>query len=234
VLVSKEMAPPRMNFDGGTYHNAPGCETVAVPLSELVRALPNLAKSHHRALEITTDRGPLHRNRKAAHSPGVTKWLSQVLHDEVPSPAWTKPGAHRSGRRPDGEIVVDDDFLKVASMDELRKVALLVAPESFQPKKREAIYRVRAKAVRLYVLKRANGRCEGCSAAAPFYDADGRPFLETHHTTRMADDGPDHPQTVIGICPNCHRRAHLARDAESFNASLIRKLPKLEAAARKR
>jgi len=71
-------------------------------------------------------------------------------------------------------------------------------------------------------------------AAAPFRAADGRPFLETHHTTRMADDGPDHPQTVIGICPNCHRRAHLARDAESFNASLIRKLPKLEAAARKR
>jgi len=71
-------------------------------------------------------------------------------------------------------------------------------------------------------------------AAAPFRGADRRPFLETHHTTRVADDGPDHPHTVIAICPNCHRRAHLAEDAEIFNASLIKKLPKLEAAAQKR
>jgi len=35
--------------------------------------------------------------------------------------------------------------------------------------------------------------CEGCSAAAPFLGADGEPFLETHHTTRVADEGPDHP-----------------------------------------
>lgn len=68
---------------------------------------------------------------------------------------------------------------------------------------------------------------------APFRGADGRPFLETHHTRRVADGGPDHPAKVIGLCPNCHRRAHFAGDAKSFNASLMRKLPKLEAAVGK-
>jgi 5-methylcytosine-specific restriction protein A len=129
---------------------------------------------------------------------------------------------------------LDDDFLAEANIDELRKVAILKARGSLPPKKREAIYRAKSAAIRRYVLLRADGRCEGCSAAAPFLGADGEPFLETHHTTRVADEGSDHPRTVIGICPNCHRRAHYAEDAEIFNASLIRKLPKLEEAARKR
>ena len=138
-----------------------------------------------------------------------------------------------SGRRT-GEIDLDDDFLAEANIDELRKVAILKARGSLPPKKREAIYRARSAAIRRYVLRRADGRCEGCLTDAPFRSADGQPFLETHHTTRVADDGPDQPRRVIGICPNCHRRAHYAEDAEIFNASLIRKLAKLEEAARKR
>jgi len=136
--------------------------------------------------------------------------------------------------RQQGGIDLDDDFLAEANIDELRKVALLKARGSLPPRKRKAIYRAKSAAIRSYVLLRANGRCEGCMAAAPFRAADGRPFLETHHTTRVADGGPDHPRKVIGLCPNCHKRAHLAEDKDSFNASLIRKLPKLEAAAGKK
>ncbi len=350
VLVDRETAPPRTKFEGRHYRNAPGCETVVIPLSDLPRSLPKLAKSHRRALSITASQRPSPRNILNAHSIGVTKWLSQVLRRDVPNPAkpqrplhivqggiqngdkallerlargsqmtrsWVVPKSvvpedevviyirgygffataqvksqaepktdwkNRYGARLDsisliappvslaairrhvpslewakyprsittpppeiadrirtliigrrkGEIDLDDDFLAVASIDELRKIALLKAHGSLPPKRRVAIYRAKSQAIRRYVLLRANGQCEGCSAPAPFLGADGEPFLETHHTTRVADDGPDHPQTVIGICPNCHRRAHYAEDAEIFNSSLIRKLPKLEAAARKR
>ena len=350
ILVHKKTAPPRTNFDGRRYRNAPECETAAISLSDLPRALPALAESHHKALKITADRRPSFRNILTAHSTGVTKWLSHVLRRRVPNPtkpqrplhvvqggiqngdkallerlargnqttqSWVVPKsvlpedevviyirgygffatariksqaepradwknrygagldsillieppvslaairrhipdlgwaeyprsittpppeiadrirALISGRRK-GEIDMDDNFLAEANLDELRKVALLKAHGSLPPKKRAAIYRAKSAAIRRYVLKRANGRCEGCSAAAPFLGADGEAFLETHHTTRVADDGPDDPRTVIGICPNCHRRAHYAEDAKSFNASLIRKLPKLEADARKR
>ncbi len=137
-----------------------------------------------------------------------------------------------SARR-EGEIDLDDDFLAEASMDELRRVALLKARGSLPPKTRNVLYRAKSVAIHNYVLRRANGRCEGCMAAAPFRAGDGRPFLETHHTTRVADGGPDHPRKVIGLCPNCHRRAHLSQDSEIFNASLIMKLPKLEAAAKR-
>lgn len=133
-----------------------------------------------------------------------------------------------SERRKTGLPDLDDEALQEANIDELRKAALLSARPSATEKERKLIYRVRSKAIHLYVLHRANGTCEGCSAVAPFRKADGRPYIEPHHTTRLADDGPDHPAKVIGLCPNCHRRAHYAEDAVPFNRSLKRKLARLE------
>lgn len=69
----------------------------------------------------------------------------------------------------------------------------------------------------------------GLRITAPFRKPDGHAYIEPHHTTRLADDGPDHPAKVIGLCPNCHRRAHYAEDAKVFNHSLKRKLSRLEA-----
>jgi HNH endonuclease len=133
-----------------------------------------------------------------------------------------------SGRRKTGIPDLDDDALATANIDELRTVALLSARPSTTQKERKIIYRARSRAIHLYVLSRANGHCEGCSAAAPFRKAGGRPYLEPHHTTRLADDGPDHPAKVIGLCPNCHRRAHHSQDAKVFNCSLERRLASLE------
>ena len=86
VLVERKSAPPRASFDGGRYRYAPGCETVALPLSDLPRSLANLTRSHHEALRIAADAMPPSRNIRGAHSPGVTKWLSRVLHHAVPNP----------------------------------------------------------------------------------------------------------------------------------------------------
>jgi 5-methylcytosine-specific restriction enzyme A len=117
---------------------------------------------------------------------------------------------------------------KVRSLKVCWQAALLSARPSATQKERTLIYRVRSRAIHLCVLKRANGHCEGCNAVAPFRKADERPYIEPHHTRRLADDGPDHPAKVIGLCPNCHRRAHYAEDAKVFNRSLDRKLAALE------
>jgi hypothetical protein len=129
-----------------------------------------------------------------------------------------------------GGIELDEDFVDTANIDELKMIALHVARERVPPKAGTALYRAGSAAIRRYVLGRAKGLCEGCGVPAPFRGVDGQPFLEAHHTTRLADDGPDHPRKVIGICPNCHRRAHLAEDAKSFNTALMKKLRILEAA----
>lgn len=109
--------------------------------------------------------------------------------------------------------------LKKKSLKELRQEALDAAPNSATLKeKRETAY-YRSQALKLYVIARSKGLCEGCGNAAPFKTKHG-PFLECHHLHRLADGGPDEPKNVVALCPNCHRRAHYAKDAEAYNNQL--------------
>ena len=124
---------------------------------------------------------------------------------------------------------LDNNALDGANIEELRRVALLKAQKRVRGIKATTINRARSRAIHLYVLRRANGRCEGCEASAPFRKPDGSPYLEPHHVTRLADEGPDHPARVIALCPNCHRRAHSAEDKNAFNRRLRNTLQRIEA-----
>jgi 5-methylcytosine-specific restriction protein A len=86
----------------------------------------------------------------------------------------------------------------------------------------------RSEQVREYVLARAKGVCEACGQPAPFKRRDGTPYLEPHHTRRLADQGPDHPAWVGAICPTCHRRIHSGDDGFAVNEQLQEALRKLE------
>ena len=56
---------------------------------------------------------------------------------------------------------------------------------------------------------RAAGKCEGCNKDAPFLRRmDGKPYLEVHHVTQLADGGEDTVDNAIALCPNCHRQEH--------------------------
>jgi 5-methylcytosine-specific restriction protein A len=81
-------------------------------------------------------------------------------------------------------------------------------------------YRARSLSVARYVLARANGICEACKKPAPFKRVDGTPYLEVHHTRRLADEGPDDIVHVAGICPNYHREAHFGPDIDGLRANL--------------
>jgi 5-methylcytosine-specific restriction protein A len=87
----------------------------------------------------------------------------------------------------------------------------------------------RSRAVRDYVLQRADGKCELCERPAPFQRNGGMPYLEPHHTTRLSDGGPDHPQFVGALCPACHREVHYGEHAQAKNLKLVERLKVLEA-----
>jgi 5-methylcytosine-specific restriction endonuclease McrA len=131
-------------------------------------------------------------------------------------------------RRTSGIPDLDDDALATSSLDELRAVALLSQRKFVTPRQRKILYRARSAAIRLYVLRRANGYCEGCRSVAPFLTSDGSAYLEAHHIHRLADDGPDHPRQVIALCANCHRRAHHSVDRASFTRTLRKRMISLE------
>ena len=120
------------------------------------------------------------------------------------------------------------DLSAVNTLADLRVAALLPSPSGSTPKQRRSFVYYRSKAVKKYVWMRANGKCEGCQKSAPFVNRRQEAFLEPHHTTRLADGGPDHPAHVIALCPNCHREVHHGADGEKLNKEFIDWLRKKE------
>lgn len=89
--------------------------------------------------------------------------------------------------------------------------------------------RERSEAIKQYALARADGICELCNEKAPFETSSGLPFLEVHHLTRLSDGGPDTPDKVAAICPNCHREIHHGREGRDLNKRLARAIDAKEA-----
>jgi 5-methylcytosine-specific restriction protein A len=107
--------------------------------------------------------------------------------------------------------------LWTAPLAELRAAALSETPKQATVSERRVNARARSEAVRIYVLRRADGICEACDEPAPFVAKDGRPYLEPHHIDRLVDGGPDHPARVAAVCPNCHKRVHSGNDGDQYN-----------------
>jgi 5-methylcytosine-specific restriction protein A len=109
------------------------------------------------------------------------------------------------------------------SIEVLRAAAYEAANPSAAPARTgdaKRIWYERSDKVRNYVFARAKGVCEACDLEAPFLKRDGTPYLEPHHTTRLADEGLDHPSSVGAICPTCHRRIHSGNDGKEWNRQL--------------
>ena len=82
-------------------------------------------------------------------------------------------------------------------------------------------YYTRSEAIKKYARWRAQGLCEMCGSFAPFCTKNDVPFLEVHHIHRLADDGPDLPENVAALCPNCHRELHLGAQSISLKEALL-------------
>lgn len=49
----------------------------------------------------------------------------------------------------------------------------------------------------------------------------GEPYLHAHHIHELSDGGSDTPDTVVGLCPNCHYRVHHGEDGDEYNQELL-------------
>jgi hypothetical protein len=166
-----------------------------------------------------------------------------VVKRDVPSWAWTRyprsittPKASVSvklralveNRRRHRGAELDDGDLKEASLAELRRWALLKSSSTASSSSRLVTQRRRERGIKLYALKRAEGACEFCKSNAPFRNEKGNPYLECHHITELANEGADHINQVLAICPNCHRRAHHAIDRAKVRSQMKRRVAIIE------
>lgn len=151
-----------------------------------------------------------------------------VCENVVTRPAPDRTGAMRSALvfelRPIENVAEVEDAAptpaEAASLEDLRSAALAAAGIGRSAGVSSRNVYARSRDVRAYVLRRANGQCEGCASPAPFLRADGSPYLEPHHIRRVSDGGPDDIHFVIALCPNCHRRVHAGADGIEFNSRL--------------
>ena len=111
-----------------------------------------------------------------------------------------------------------------------RSAALRASRDAAEKVKTAQEWRLRSRAVSKYVQERALGYCEICGRGAPFETAFDRPYLESHHMTRLADDGPDPPKDVVAACPTCHRRIHHGADGAEIDKSAHERIQRVEAA----
>ena len=126
----------------------------------------------------------------------------------------------------DGEPAAD-----TTPLDELREQAKTAATTKVQiqeSKSETTSEYARSPEVKRYVKARADGVCEGCGEPAPFTSTTGMPYLHAHHVHELSDGGPDTPDTVIALCPNCHYRVHHGEDGETYNQELISVLEEVE------
>lgn len=114
------------------------------------------------------------------------------------------------------------------SLEELKQIALDDASsEQASIQEKRVMIRKRSEAIKTYARKRAEGICEACEQPEPF-DARSGSSLDVHHLYRLSDGGPDHPEHVAAICPNCHARIHRGRDGAEYNQVLIKKIREKE------
>lgn len=167
--------------------------------------------------------------------------MSYVGEYEYESHDWTDaPDEHGNKRRAirfrlvpvdHGGVPLGDEDVERASEEDLFVVArqstdTTTSDESPSSSSRGGSTYSRSEVTKLFALRSADGVCQGCEEEAPFIGKNREPFLEVHHLHRLSDGGPDKPDNVIAICPNCHRRRHRGRDGDEFNEQLIKKAEK--------
>ena len=128
--------------------------------------------------------------------------------------------------KPPKSIASSNLKLWSSPLEDVHRLAIQRPNKTATPKERRAITYQGSEAVRVYVLRRADGICEGCGSKAPFVTKQRRPYLEPHHIRRRADGGPDDPRWVAALCPNCHREVHYGFKGEELNQRLSDKLGK--------
>jgi 5-methylcytosine-specific restriction protein A len=82
---------------------------------------------------------------------------------------------------------------------------------------------LRLESARRAVLLRSEGHCESprCTGEPLDITDAGHPILEVDHIQDLAKGGPDHPEQMIALCPNCHAIKTRGRTRERLRRELF-------------
>lgn len=107
------------------------------------------------------------------------------------------------------------DHAKASAMNDAALAAAAKAKSTQKPgtRKVNTTEIVRDPFIAEFAKRRAKGVCQLCGQPAPFKDKNGKPYLESHHIIWLSDGGADSVDNTVALCPNCHRKMHVVKDA---------------------
>jgi len=141
ILLSRTNAPTSARWTGGQYEHAPGCEEALVARSAGPRLLGELREPHYLAIDACGTAHAGNHQRRQAHSPGVLRYLEQVLGRKLPNPSYEGKESNDAARATmdwvDGasfeshpyanELAEELSILRDAGLSPIEKEALIVA-----------------------------------------------------------------------------------------------------------
>jgi 5-methylcytosine-specific restriction enzyme A len=143
--------------------------------------------------------------RVAAVAAIVDRYLQDADEDAILADAGLADADIAADEDPVGDVIVARSPVE----EEYRRLCGIASPGDRgtrfgQP--RTTVDILRLGSARRAVLLRSDGHCENphCTGEAQDTTDAGRPILEVDHIQNLAQGGPDHPEQMIALCPNCH------------------------------
>jgi 5-methylcytosine-specific restriction enzyme A len=144
--------------------------------------------------------------RVAATAAIVDKYLQDVDYDAILADAGLADADIADDEVPAGDVIV----VKSPLEEEYRRLCGIGGGASDRGTRlgqpRISVDILRVESARRAVPLRSEGHCESphCTGEPQDITDAGHPILEVDHIQDLAKGGPDHPEQMIALCPNCH------------------------------
>lgn len=183
--------------------------------------LPGIWQRQREVSDVLIAKGLMGKTKKnhAANGDSPTLWLHDERTDdssEVPEVLWRWPGvidvtSFAVDAPVAGAEASDDSWDDLPGVDHSA-----LGSDGAQRKSTWRSSVPRDRRVRDEVIRRSGGACEraGCGAQRAF-----KGFLDVHHI--LGAEKGDRVWNCVALCPNCHREAHYAPDADAINTELL-------------
>jgi 5-methylcytosine-specific restriction protein A len=161
--------------------------------------------------------------RVAAAATIVDTYLQGADHDAILADAGLADANIADDEVPTGDVIV----VKSPLEEEYRRLCGIGGGASDRGTRfgqpRISVDILRLESARRAVLLRSEGHCESphCTGEPQDTTDAGHPILEVDHIQDLAKGGPDHPEQMIALCPNCHAIKTRGRTRERLRHELL-------------
>lgn len=103
------------------------------------------------------------------------------------------------------ETVIPDNLSKAERLEHLKELANKALEDTSRKYITVDGRKIMRKSILVKLVKeRDDNKCQSCGFT--FKKKNGENYVEVAHMRGLAEGGPDHPDNMVALCPNCHKK----------------------------